>query len=414
MEPWYNISGGPNKNVSRFANSSVDNMFECRNSANKKSLCKLTGHADTPIPFLQSVLLAYQHMRSAGQYPPSPLVSSPSYYSYSYSSSYNNGLQNAVLFYGGDQQAHLLNESAKGDQLATVPKLIREVIRTSLQFFREDQVFITPGNNDGVHNLIFVGNNSYGMAVSAAWAQQMLDHNIVTDNLHRQYSSQFKKKISFLFHDSPIYHRHSQESFVCPTIEVGNHTFNSVSFFKLTGYYLKKVPVANDATYQYYAIITNSNLGCFCFVNKLMMSILCTFSCLKWFFSKKKGATNPTQNNALQSDLEFVKTQSPNARVMIFVHHPLIATSIVPNQYWGSDILTGVWSGHLHQFFATNLYGFTILPAATQYEGIESGFCIGNFDDKGKVVLNEHNLWVYRGPVHSVPDPMCWIPVVNA
>ncbi|ETO36760.1 hypothetical protein RFI_00300 [Reticulomyxa filosa] len=332
VEPWYNISGDWDDVVSRYDNGSVDDMFECRNGDNDKSLCQLTGYADAPKPFWKSALVAYQLMAD------------------------KRDLKHTLLFYGGDHQAHLFNQSVASDQLDTVPKLIRQVILESLQLVDADRIFITPGNNDGRHNMIFVGDGEYNMAVSSAWAQELIDHNIVTNRLNRLY-------------------------------RFGNDTFDSVSFFKMTGYYLKKVPTRSDSKYQYF---------------------VCTFV----FYLKKKNNNN-NDNNALESDIEFVKAQSPNARVLIFVHHPDVATSIVPSKYWGTDVLTGVWSGHVHQYHPTNQYGFTILPAITQYQGVYAAFCVGKFDGRGKVVLDEHNIWVYQGRSHAIPNPMCWVKLNN-
>ena len=106
--------------------------------------------------------------------------------------------------------------------------------------------------------------------------------------------------------------------------------YDTLSLFKSTGYFMKPV---NKIHSDYFVIVVNTNLG----------------------------SLNPTQQLALEHDLEFVV--GVGGKVAILGHHPSVLENMIPSKYLDSpespadeknDIILGLFSGHIHYFSPTN------------------------------------------------------------
>lgn len=327
-------------------------MFECRekiynsetNSYNyDTSTCGLDGVSDPPIIMIESALdfLANDQVSS------------------------NN---DSILVFVGDTQAHSYTSGVNADLIDTSPILLTKCIEYIKEYFNSDYVFYTAGNNDGNHDSIFTSNGNKN--VSLAWANVLISHGIVTNDLNRIY-----------------------------TINLTNNSkqneYTTVELFENTGYYIKRIPdnIISDATINnninintdintqdelvYYMIILNTNLG----------------------------LSDYVQNHVFATDLEWILSQN-NAYCIVIGHHPGITNAIVPSKY--DSIIKGKLSGHVHFFTPTDANGFTILPAVTQYS-LYAAVVTGNLTkDEGNVELAWDNVQLYKGDVNTVPQEQCW------
>merc|ERR1719242_2941563 len=167
--------------------------------------------------------------------------------------------------------------------------------------------------------------------------------------------------------------------------------YDTVSLFSRTGYYMKPL---NKIEKNYFVIVLNTNLG----------------------------SLNPTQQIALETDLEFVK--DVGGKVVILGHHPSVLENMIPAMYLDSnidpireenDIILGLFSGHIHYFSPTNKKGFTTLPAMTQYAPY-SAFAMGDIQEvqdcsggkRERIRLTSENLLMYIGDDNREVDSHCW------
>jgi len=334
VEPWYNPDG--TSYITRFDDYSTENMFQCRDSSGNhldpQRECTLTGFSDPPITLFTSALHAWNM--------------------------YARRPEESVLFFIGDAQAHsyLNNDEA-------IESLMYSLIDSMLYYFEPDAIFICPGNNDGPHNSVFTKNGD--IQLTEAWMTPLINTGIVNNIQmpHRKYL---------------IY---------------GTY-YDTVSLFKLTGYYMKPLSKIHD---NYFVIVVNTNLG----------------------------SLNPTQQMALEHDLEFV-TGLDNGKVAILGHHPSVLENMIPTKYLDSpeqpaeetnDIILGLFSGHIHYFSPTNKRGFTTLPAMTQYAPY-SAFAMGDIQDfvmndgigrqQKRIKLTNEHLLMYIASDHQLVDSHCW------
>lgn len=151
VEPWYfvgNATKCPSSDgTCRFAGASISNMFECHDVAGTKSPCLLDGEKDPPIQLEESHVAAAQKMGAA------------------------------LHFYIGDTQAHLY--TGAWDGATAVKKLMDRVLSEEVGLFGARNIAWAAGNNDGPHNAIFHEQDP----LTQAWAESMLRHKIVTDEL---------------------------------------------------------------------------------------------------------------------------------------------------------------------------------------------------------------------------------------
>ena len=123
-------------------------MFTCQDGRNSTVPCTLDGKQDPPIEFEES------HLASAPATPAS------------------------VHFFVGDTQAHSFSGSWSQPQAISV--LLNRILGEELRRFRSPANIVwTAGNNDGPHSAIFQQQDSS----TIAWADTLLLHGIVTDNL---------------------------------------------------------------------------------------------------------------------------------------------------------------------------------------------------------------------------------------
>merc|ERR1711933_87819 len=198
------------------------------------------------------------------------------------------------------------------NDVEAVESLMYSLIDTMLVYFEVDGIYIAPGNNDGPHNSVFAWNGDIDL--TEAWSDTLISTGIVNN-------------IQMPHHEYLIY----------------DEVYDTVSLFSRTGYYMKPL---NKIEKNYFVIVLNTNLG----------------------------SLNPTQQIALETDLEFVK--DVGGKVVILGHHPSVLENMIPSMYLDSnidpireadDIILGLFSGHIHYFSPTNRRGFTTLPAMTQY-----------------------------------------------
>lgn len=241
-----------------------------------------------------------------------------------------------------------------------IESLMYSLIDTMLYYFEPDGIYLAAGNNDGPHNSIFTSNGNIDLTNS--WCDTLINTGIVNNIQmpHRKYL---------------IYGEY----------------YNTVSLFEKTGYYMKPLSKIKP---NYFVIVLNTNLG----------------------------SLNPTQQMALEHDLEFVANLD-NGKVAILGHHPSVLENMIPSKYLDSvdqtqenDIILGLFSGHIHYFSPTNKRGFTTLPAMTQYAPY-SAFAMGDIQDftmndgitrKKKIKLTNEHLLMYVADDHQLVDSHCW------
>jgi len=251
------------------------------------------------------------------------------------------------------------------NDVEAIESLMYSLIDTMLVYFASDEIYFAPGNNDGPHNSIFVYNGDIDL--TSAWGDTLISTGIVNN-------------IQMPHHHYTIY----------------DETFDTVSLFSRTGYYMKPL---NKIEKNYFVIVLNTNLG----------------------------SLNPTQQIALEADLEFVS--SVGGKVVILGHHPSVLENMIPAQYLDSnvremeesnDIILGLFSGHIHYFSPTNKRGFTTLPAMTQYAPY-SAFAMADVSEyeivngnegmvttKKRIKLTNENILMYIAADHQVVDSHCW------
>eukprot|EP01084_Bolivina_argentea_P100325 180159_1 len=239
-----------------------------------------------------------------------------------------------------------------------IRSLMYNVMNNLLYYFEPDGIYIAPGNNDGPHNAIFTQNGD--KELTDAWADVLIQTGIVNNIQmpHRKYL---------------IY----------------EELYDTVTLFSETGYYMKPL---SRIHFNYFVIVLNTNLG----------------------------SLNPTQQMAFVSDLEFV--DKVNGKVVILGHHPSVMENMMPPKYVDSDIILGIFSGHIHYFAPTNKQGFTILPAMTQYapysafamSDIQDILMVDDEDDvdvgetKKRIQLTHDNVLMYIANDHQLVDSHCW------
>jgi hypothetical protein len=148
-EPWYVSSAAAGCGaVCRFGDANLSNMFTCQDGHNATVPCTLDGKQDPPIEFEES------HLASAA-------VAAAT-----------------VHFFVGDTQAHSF--TGQWSQPEAISTLLNRVLTAELrQFGSASNIVWTPGNNDGPHSAIFQQQD----ASTIAWANALLSHGIVTDDL---------------------------------------------------------------------------------------------------------------------------------------------------------------------------------------------------------------------------------------
>eukprot|EP01084_Bolivina_argentea_P027527 51169_1 len=245
IEPWYNVQYPGHGKVSRFDGANIDNMFECRNSQNITVKCALNGRTDAPFPLYESGLQFVSQLQ--------------------YFSNYSN---NNILIFCGDTQAHDFEIGVSSPLTDTMPKLLTKVINEMLKYFDSENIFYTPGNNDGQHNEIFCAGSDN--KVNQEWANILIENNIVTNDLNRLYM-------------------------------INNITYNQIELFQQTGYYMKEINFKNIVNTNYYAIIVNTNFG----------------------------LNNFRQKDLLMNDLEWIK-HVKNGYCLLIGHHSTIVRFIEP------------------------------------------------------------------------------------
>jgi len=278
--------------------------------------------------------------------------------------------QQNVIFFIGDTQVHAVSDRWLNGMTPWVVErdIVNATLSDILRHWRAEEVFFTPGNNDGPHNSIFVRQDNG----TVAWARVLIDNNIVTNSLGWNYTR---------------------------TLSGGEELKNvsQVDFFQHTGYYVKKLPylrglrVAGGDTNQWggvYAIITNTNLGLHHF----------------------------DQMQALYDDLERIERRQGVAYLL--GHHPWIAPKMVPSRY--QHVMRGVLSGHIHQAETTTPppHLFTQVPAISQnaedtafyIAKISSSSSSSSSSDYQYRISVDYNrdLFVYQGKSGEAPSSAMW------
>jgi len=239
------------------------------------------------------------------------------------------------------------------DDGEAIESLMYSLIDSMLYYFEPDGIYMTAGNNDGPHNSAFTNRDSAHLTDS--WSRALIESGIVNN-------------VQMPLHRYSIY----------------GTEYDTVSLFAQTGYYMKPLIKIEK---NYFVIVLNTNLG----------------------------SLNPTQQMALEYDLEFVADLG--GRVAILGHHPSVLENMIPPQYLSgseNDIILGLFSGHIHYFSPTNKRGFTTVPAMTQFAPY-SAFAMGDISEvqngdstKQRLRLTNENLLMYIGDDHQAIDSHCW------
>jgi hypothetical protein len=154
VEPWYLVTPHINfQVVSRFNNSAVDNMMQCRNITGDQCPCDLNGSNDPPISLIQSHLDAFMSAAPTSN--------------------------NTLFFFIGDTQAHDL--TGNWNDSVVIDILMGDVMTMLSSYFPAENMFYAAGNNDGPHDTIFVSGGTD--ADSIVWANQVVNAGIVNNDL---------------------------------------------------------------------------------------------------------------------------------------------------------------------------------------------------------------------------------------
>ena len=284
VEPWY-LSTTPTScgAVCRFSDANATNMFTCEDGAHLRVPCRLDGKQDPPIALEES------HIASAA------------------------AAGASVHFFVGDTQAHSF--TGAWSQPAAITVLLDRVLDEENRRFGAQNVVWTPGNNDGPHSAIFQAQDPSTLA----WADSVLRHQIVTDDLGIVYTG--------------------------PTLPVHNQT----ALFRATGFYTKALPAISPAAY---AIVLNTNLG----------------------------AANPLQLAALNQTVSWIAarhaTSAAVPAIYVLGHHPTVmglgVDTVCAQMIRGAlsarcrEMVAGVFAGHVHLAGSTTAGLFALVPAVTQ------------------------------------------------
>jgi hypothetical protein len=308
IEPWYaadahNTTPPCGAKVTRFCGASLLNMMRCADGATglRTMPCTLSGKSDPPLDHATTHFEAFDRLQPVlpGDAPRS-------------------------LFFSGDTQAHLFNWTMLGlrrsasqpfefnfsqpfSMPAAISALMHQVFTMFIpRHFQPEHVYWGPGNHDGPEDCTFASNENHVQAASLAWARELVEAGIVTNDLGRTYE---------------------------------NGTRDQLGFFMETGYYMKRFAALPAA--QLYVIVTNTNLG----------------------------LHNSRQMTAFAEDLAFVQTkQRPGGvggGVYLIGHHPQTVGCLnehgifacgydhfVPKHY--QSLIRGVFAGHIHSNAKTN------------------------------------------------------------
>ena len=268
-----------------------------------------------------------------------------------------NDLASALFFFIGDTQAHdEVQEYEKMDWIQSIVSSQEVAIASVLARFADPaRVFVTAGNNDGPHGTLFVRsfNESTDNALaSLAWSEAYINAGIVTNALGRFYNSGSLVNVS------------------------------ATDFFNSTGYYLKQVPMGCDACDPLFVMVLNCMLG----------------------------EDNVAQNDAMASDLGWVKSQSGS--VLVFGHYPSqMSQGTAMRRLQGyEDIVIGTFAGHTHVAGDTTSERFTQVPAVSQGGTKDNGFFTFLLDPSSpSVLLTVAESMVYwAGEPGKLPSAQGW------
>lgn len=207
LEPWYDTTGTGHVDgdirTSRFifSDATLGSFGTCRAGTNASAVvepaCPTTSMHDPPLAFGRSHFEAFAATFPDCCFRTSSVANDQQNASRVSTSAGRVGADVArgALFMLGDGQAHgfhrpyfsLSNADAVGTHARTLLKMAKES-------FAVDRIFWTPGNNDGPHSSIFVHHSRDSVAEeqqivaeSVAWADALIEEDIVTDALPRQY-----------------------------------------------------------------------------------------------------------------------------------------------------------------------------------------------------------------------------------
>ena len=258
LEPWYDVD--KESVVARYASPTIDNIWHCFSHRKTEAECKLNSMSDPPLDFIVSHFTAYReiaYFESNVQYTNTtqntlmplrrrrrhdPLFDPVSHRWNGRNTSPHPTRSPGLLFYGGDTQAHDYRQPHLGSVLEpqAILELMRKAIATMRTHWHARDIFICAGNNDGPHNAIFL--NEAFEADTEAWANALLEADIVTNDINITYPV-----------SKPPYRMQD------------NFNISQIEFFKLTGYYMKRIDPIDDFglfNANLFAIMYNTNFGC--------------------------------------------------------------------------------------------------------------------------------------------------------
>jgi len=317
IEPWYLSKPGLLQctfhGICRFDGANASNMFECRDASGKASSCTLDGHQDPPIEMEES------HLASEA------------------------GASAQVHFFIGDVQPHEFTGNWSLPEVITI--MLAKVLGAEVRRFGAGNVVWAAGNNDGPHDDIFKSQDE----ATVAWADSLLRHNIVTDDLGIVYDG------------------------------VNNQTINQTALFKLTGFYTKALAMISPSAF---AIVLNTNLG----------------------------GNNTVQTAALLSSLQWIQSRHGAAAIVYLLgHHPSVmkvGVDYVPASF--QPLIKGVFAGHVHYARATTAKLFTQVPAVTQ-AALNTAFFVVNVSTSAPEIRVElPYMYSYAFNSGKLPDASAW------
>ena len=324
VEPWYAADGHCSNHkegkVCRFAKASLNNMFQCRHGEINGS-CTLLGDKDPPIEMEES------HIASPG------------------------ATDASLHFFLGDTQAHgwtWLGNPPNSQAPATITKMMTRVLGHEIEHFRgAENVVWTAGNNDGPHDAAFHKQDP----ATIAWADTLLQSNIVTDSpdLNITYSQ----------------------------------NRNTTALFRDTGFYAKPLPLLGPSAF---AVVLNTNLG----------------------------GDNKEMKAAVNTTLSWINDHHGNNSIVYLLgHHPAVMgkgveCGYVPDHY--RSLIKGVFAGHVHTAKATDASLFTQVPAITQ-EAKVTGYWVATVSpSQPELRVSGSDLFKYNNnPGHLPPNASHWV-----
>ena len=252
----------------------------------------------------------------------------------------------------GDLQAHDYTDGVESPLMETMVALQSRMLESMFNYFDADQIFVTPGNNDGVHNSLFVNSNDVD-ETSLAWADYLIENDIVNNDLKRKYTIEGT------------------------TVQEWSQT----QVFEEMGYYIKHLPEHLDELSNTFALVLNTNLG----------------------------SSHYLQNAVFEADLQWIY-ETMNGKAIVLAHHPNVVTSMISEQFLDAEFILGIFSGHVHYFAETDENGFTILPALSQYAYVNA-IATTDVDTKtGKLTVDSSQLLVYDSVEGETANYACWSP----